>query len=391
MIHQDENHTTVRIAYVVHNFNMGGLERCVARLANGLDRDHFEPTIICLQDNGTAAQWLEVDDVDIIELHKKPGNDPGVVRRLASALKTNKIDIVHSHNWGTLVETTLARWFARTPIHVHAERGMELDAMRASSWKQRLRGRATRWAFERTDHLIAVAEAVRQQMLKRCGRLKKPIQVVPNGVDVPAIDPEGPSIEEIRNQLKIPPQAVIVGSVGRLVPVKDFPSAIDAIARIRDEKLDVHLLLVGDGPELENLSRHAAQQHLTDRVHLVGRRNDVGNWLAAMDIYLNCSLNEGMSQSILEAMAAGVPPVVTDVGDNAALIGDVNTQDCIVRSGNADQLASALSKLVLDGELRGKLGTQAKRRHVSHYTVEKMISNYETMYNNLLDRGGLLG
>ncbi len=371
------------VAYVVHTFNFGGLERCVARLVNELDRRQFAPSIIVLGYNGTAARWIDRDDVPIIELQKKPGNDLGVVRRLARTLRSLSVDIVHSHNWGTLVETLLARKLAGTPVHVHAERGMELDALHTAAWKRKLRGRATRWALERTDCVVAVAEEVRGQVLRRCGGLTKEVLVVPNGVTRPAVDPAGPTNDDIRRQYHIGPAATIIGSVGRLVPVKDFQLAVAAVSRLRHRGRDVHLLLVGQGPELEPLTAQADALGVADRVHFAGERDDVGNWLAAMDVYVNCSLNEGMSQSVLEAMGAGLPLVVTDVGDSALLLGDPPTIGRVVRSGDCDALADALDELIVDDEQRRRLGAQALVRHQQEYSLEIMVERYESLYEEL--------
>ncbi len=371
------------VAFVVHNFSVGGLERCIARLANALDRQRFRPMIICLDKNGTAAQWLDRDDISVIELHKKPGNDLGVVRRLARTLRDMSVDIVHSHNWGTLVETTLARKLSGTATHIHAERGMELDAMNSSSWKRKLRGRATRWALERSDCVVAVAEAVRRQVLQRCGRLSQEILVIPNGVSRPEIDPQGPTVEEIRQQFSIPSDAVVIGSVGRLVPVKDFGLAIDAVARLAGNGRNVHLMLVGDGSELPRLTAHAAASGVADNIHLVGHREDVGNWLAAMDVYVNCSLNEGMSQSVLEAMSTGLPLVVTDVGDSGLLVGGEDSVGRVVPSGDVEAFAAALDELITDNQLRRELGQRSVLRHQECYSLDGMIERYEALYETL--------
>ena len=354
---------------------MGGLERCIARLANGLDRNKFQPYIICLGSNGTAAEWITVGDVD---------NDLRVIRSLATVLREKQIDIVHSHNWGTLVETSLARQWAGTPVHVHAERGMELEALQASKWKRWLRGRAMRWALQRSNYVIAVAEAVRKHVIERCGKLNCPVHVIPNGVDTPPIDPNGPTVDDIRRLYKIPTDALIVGSVGRLVPVKDFGLAIAAIARLVHEKHDVHLLLVGDGPERLSLEKKATSENISNHVHFAGQRNDVGNWLTAMDIYVNCSLNEGMSQSVLEAMAVGLPLVVTDVGDNAALAGNEFPSSCVVPPSNTELLSEAMRYFLADPSKRQECSSLAISRHADSFSLSQMMDKYESLYEGLM-------
>lgn len=372
----------LRVAYVVHTFDMGGLERCVARLVNRLDPTRFEPIIVCMDRNGDAAQWLQNQDVPIVELHTRAGNDPLVIRRLANTLRENQIDIVHSHNWGTLLETVLARRWAAVPCHIHAERGM--SSVLTHGLRARLRARAIRWALNRADAVVAVSGSVRQSLLDRCGRLMREVQVIPNGVDVPAEPAAGRSRDELRASLNVSPSAFVVGSVGRLVPIKEFGTAIDAVGQLVSRGSDVYLLLVGDGPEMDRLARHAKEAGLDDRVHLVGQQSDVGAWLAAMDLYVNVSRNEGMSQSILEAMAIGLPMVVTDVGQNATLAGGENPCGRVVVSGDCHAVARAIAELHADRELRRGFSHNALARHGEHYGIEKMICTYEELYTRLL-------
>ncbi|MFH1920138.1 MAG: glycosyltransferase [Planctomycetota bacterium] len=378
-------HDHTRVAYVVYAFDMGGLERCVAHLANRLDRSRFGAMVICLSRSGSAAEWIERDDVQIIALRKRPGNDLGVIRRLARTLREHRVDVVHSHNWGTLMETALARRWAKTPVHVHAERGMELDALEAPAWRRRLRNLATRWALDRSDCVVTNAEAIRRHLFARCGRLRTAIEVVPNGVLTPASAGAAPCRSSLRESLGIPADVALLGSVGRLAPVKDFGTAIDAVARLGRGGHDVHLVLVGDGPERESLAARAREQGVGERVHLVGQRKDVTDWLAAFDVYVNSSLNEGMSQSILEAMAAGLPLVVTDVGDSAALVNGDCPCGLVVPLRDPTATAQAVAELLAQPQRRKKFTENARARHSTQYNTGRMIRAYEALYLTLLD------
>lgn len=376
-------HRVVRVAYIVHTFEMGGLERCVARLCNHLDRDRLRPMVVCLSRSGAAADWIERDDVPIIELRKRDGNDPLLVRRLARALNEHRVDIVHSHNWGTLVETSLARRWARVPVHVHAERGTLMGDLNGGGLRGRLRAAAARWAMNRADYVVTVAESVRQKLTARCGRLRTPVQVIPNGVDAPTVSMSETQLVQRRQTLGIAREAIVLGSVGRLVPVKDFGNAIDAVSELRRRGHDVHLILVGDGPEHDRLAARADERGIADRVRLVGRQEDVGNWLAMMDIYLNVSLSEGMSQSILEAMAAGLPMVVTDVGDNAILVDGEDPCGLVVPPASSVAIAAAAANLLEGSVHRLKLSRNGRARYARCYTADAMIQAYQHLYSEL--------
>ena len=222
----------IRVAYVVHTFDMGGAERIVALLAKHLDRSRFQPMIICLNRNGNASTWGAAGDVPIVELHKRSGNDPGVVGRLAAAFRRHQVDVVHSNNWGTLLETVLARRWVRVPGHVHVEHGAELADLRLGFWRRRLRGTAMKWALRRADSVVGVCRSVREGIARRCGFRADRVRLIANGVEAPPGAGDQAERERVRRDLKISPRAVVVGSVGRLAPVKDFETAVEAVAQL---------------------------------------------------------------------------------------------------------------------------------------------------------------
>ena len=371
---------TLRIAYVVHTFDMGGIERCVARLVNHLDRSQFEPVVICLDRNGDAAGWIESDEVPIIELHKRAGNDPRLIGRLSRVLRKNRIDLVHSHNWGTLLETVLARKWARTPRHVHAEHGMELNDLQVVNWRRTLRDQALKWGMRRVDAVVTVAQWVRDRLAQKCGLERGQIEIVPNGVE--ALTVANPRHERLRlrRMLGIPDSAMVAGSIGRLAPVKNFGMVIDAVEKLVRRQLDLHLILVGDGPELSFLKTRLENSSMAQRVHFVGWQTDTGPWLAAMDVYVNSSLSEAMSLSVLEAMGAGLSLAVTDVGENARLVDGEAPCGIVVPSGDAQSLANAMHRLLSHSELRDEYSRSARQRFSDNYRVTHMVKRYETLY-----------
>ena len=376
-------HRPIRIAYIVHTFDVGGLERCVARLANHLDRDRFRPMIVCLARSGSAVGWIERDDVAVFELHKRPGNDLKAVGRLAEVLRTERVDVVHSHNWGTLVETTLARRRAGVAVHVHTEHGQGLHEG-LKGLKRWVRARGRRWAFERLNQLVICAESVRPLIHEQCGFSEERMLFLPNGVDDPSERATEMSPAETRTRLGIKPDAFVVGSVGRLVPVKDFGTAIDSIAVVAGAGIDAHLVLVGDGPEERNLRDQARRLEVSDRVHLVGREHNVGNWLRLFDVYVNCSRSEAMSMGILEAMAAGLPIVATDAGDTASLVDGDNPCGMIVPVSDSMRLADAIQEMLVHEDRGRAYGYAARARHLERYSIERMAENHAQLYFRLL-------
>ena len=371
--------TRYRVAYVVHTFDMGGLERCIARLANHLDRSRFEPLVICLNRTGDAGDWITAADVDIVELHKRPGNDPRVIGRLAHELRQQRVDLVHSHNWGTLLETTLAALRAGTSARVHAEHGLK-----QSGWKRYLRASLSRWSLLRTDALVAIADGVRDRLAQLGNRVADHVTLIPNGVDDTSCREPGRRRRELRKQLNIPDSATVLGSVGRLAPVKDFATAIETLTCLHRHHPETHLVLVGGGPERKALEAKVGEAGLGGRVHLVGQQQNISHWLTTFDVFVNSSLHEGMSLSILEAMAAGLPLAVTDVGENGALAGGSAPCGRVVPAGDARALAAAVRPMLEDSTVRRVLGERARRRFEDHYRTERMVDRYQQLYLDLL-------
>jgi glycosyltransferase involved in cell wall biosynthesis len=340
--------------------------------------------IICLNRSGDAANWIERRDVPIVSLHKAAGNDPRVIWRLAGELRRQRIDLVHSHNWGTLLETVLARKLARVPAHVHAEHGLELADLEQRGWRSRARRHVTRWALRQADAVVAVADSVRQRIEQRCGYPADQITVIPNGVERPPGNPSDAEMDRLRESLGIGKHALVLGTIGRLAAVKAIDMAIDVVAMLAQQDRDVHLIVVGEGPEEPLLSRHAGSRRVADRIHFAGPHHNVGPWLDVFDIYINSSISEGMNLAILEAMAAGLPSVVTDVGANALLVGGDDACGQVVPVGDRLAMVSAIESLINDTERLRKMSHNAIRRHASRYATDVMASNYQTAYDSAM-------
>lgn len=378
------NDRRITVAYVVYSFHMGGLERCVAHFVNRLDRDRFHPPlIISLKESGDAEEWLTVDDVETFSLHKRDGNDPGVVRRLARVLRDRSVDVVHSHNWGTLVETILARRWAGVPGHLHAEHGQELSALRARGLKARLRNMVRRFALAQASQVVVCAESVRERVHQQCGFAREKMLFLPNGVDRPESSADTPQRDAIRTGLGLTESDIVIGSLSRLVPVKDFPTAIAAFSLAAQHDERMHFLIVGHGPNSAEVKEVAEASPVHDRIHLVGRQENIADWLAAFDIYINSSLSEAMNMSILEAMSLGVPIVATDVGDNASILGGDECGGLVVPAADPAALSAALLRLVAEPALRHQLSARARARYESNYTRDMMVQAYGDAYLRL--------
>ena len=362
----------------------GGIERSVTRVIEGLNRESYEAIVICLDRSGPAANWL-TDDIPVFEIKKRRGNDLLAIRRLANLLRHQEIDIVQSHNWGTLIETAVARKIAGVGHHIHAERGTVLGQVVAHGWKHRVRSAAMKVALKTVDRVMSNSYAVAQRVESRCGYAAERITVIPNGVEgFPDCDQQLAK-SEIRNQLRIKADAVMVGSVGRLEHVKGYDILIDAFGQIPDK--NAQLVLIGDGSEKESLKNLVKHRRIENRVHFVGHQNDVSNWLAALDIYVNSSRSEGMSQSIVEAMSIGLPIVASDVGDaKRMLLREPKSSGVICDPNEPSAMTQVIQSLVADTTLRNELGRNSLACHRNYYTESIFNHSFREMYEQVVGK-----
>lgn len=375
----------IRVGLVVHRMEPGGIERSVARIASGLDRDQFEPVVICLDRSGAAARWLP-EDVPVIEVRKRSGNDWRAVKRLAMHLREQEIDIVQSHNWGTLVETAVARKLSRVAKHIHAERGTVLGKVSGGGWKHRIRAMVMRTTLRSVDAVMSNAHSVAKRVEDRSGFPARSVIVIPNGVPVPtsqANEGSGSEVGTIRGKLGVSEKAMLIGSVGRLHPVKGFDVLIEALAGLTAENL--HLVILGDGEQAPSLAGLSKKLGVASRVHFAGHQDELAPWYSSMDIYVNSSHSEGMSQSIVEAMSLGLPIVATDVGDARQMINKPGEHCGVICPPNDPKsLGDAIAKLAHNGPMRKQFSCVAREHHKRYYSAEGFIGSMESLYRGIL-------
>lgn len=357
------------VVHVVHSLGVGGLENGVVNLVNGNWRG-LRHAIICLTTAGPLRARLR-SEVEVFVIGKRPGHDLLSVLRLARLLRRLRPRLVHSRNWATF-DAVIAARLARVGAVVHGEHGRDITD---PNGLDRRRNRIRRMCAPLVDRFVAVSADLRRWLVERVGIATDKVLTIPNGVDTERFAPSECGVPRAADRL-------VVGTVGRLDPVKDHVELLRAFHRVRARGRDAILLIVGDGPCRRDLEREVIALGLEARVVLVGEGSDVPDMLRGMDVFVLPSIAEGMSNTVLEAMATGLPIVATRVGGNPELIDDGVTGR-LVPSRDPDALASALLDYLDDPYLRTIHGKSARERAVETFGLARMRAAYADLYDAL--------
>jgi glycosyltransferase involved in cell wall biosynthesis len=364
--------TRLRILHVVHNLDYGGLERLVGALVRLTDPARFENHILTLRDLGRFADGLEGSAV----LHRQPAMHrlsmlwPVALTRTIGAISP---DVVHTHS-GVWYKASLAARRAGVPRLVHTDHGRQYP----DPWVART---LDQLAARRTDVVVAVSEQLARQLAHGVVREPGRIRVVTNGVDTDRFRPLAVN-GTMRRELGVPAGAPIIGSIGRLEPIKGYDVMIRAFATLRETwragPAPV-LVIVGDGSERNRLAAMIEEYALGGAAWLAGWRSDVERCYASFDVFTLSSWSEGTSIGLLEAMSTGVCPVVTDVGGTAAVLGE-SLRHRLVPAGDPAALAAGWREALTQTTRRAVDGTAGRERIERLFGLEPVVREYERIY-----------
>jgi len=372
--------TPVRILHVVRAGRAdGGMENGIVNLLNRMD-DRFAMSVCALDSEETFSLKISRPGVGYFTMPpRRPGIDWSLVGRLVSLIQRERIDIVHSHNWGTFIYAVLAGRLARIAI-VHGEHGKNFLELAPEGPAKRF---AKKWLGRRTDLLLSVCEEIRGEWLARYGIAPQGMRTIHNGVDSQRFAPAAAG--EGRRALGLPPDAFVAGTVGRLDPIKNQAALIQAVARLAVEVPALHAVFIGSGPLEKELRNLADTLSLTDRVHFAGPRREVEQLLPAFDAFVLPSLSEGMSNVLLEAMSCGVPPVCSDLPSHHEIV-TPGVDAILLRPCNEITLAETLRDLYRNPDARSRLAAAARKTIVDRFSLERMVRDYEQVYVEIMSR-----
>lgn len=365
---------------------MGGIERKIAAVLPRLNRDLFEVHLCCIREKGPLADALEKAGIPVHLIPFRSRMDPVGLGRLRGLTRRLGIQLIHSHMYRSNVPATILKMMdrrLRVVSHYH----------NVDTWESRRQLLLDRFLARRRNMNIAVSEAVRQDVQGRLGLPPELTTTLYNCVDLDEFRRLSPSERKaVRETLGYGEDDIVVAMVARLVRQKNQKLVLESAPECIEAQPNTRFLFIGGGPDEDDLKKLAQELRIADRVKFLGRRDDVPRLLAASDVAVLPSLKEGFSNAVLEAMACGVPMVVSDVGGNAEILDhgttgflcDVAPTNEAGVEVNAAQFTRHLRRLLTEPDFRIRMA-QAAHDKVQHYGIDAMVREIEQLYLEVLE------
>jgi sugar transferase (PEP-CTERM/EpsH1 system associated) len=374
------------IVHVVYAFSVGGLENGLVNLLNRMPAQRWRHAVLSLtQVSGRFAERVERSDVEFIELDKRPGHLVRDYPRLYRLFRKLRPAAVHTRNLAAL-EAVVPAWAAGVPVRIHGEHGWNREDPEGMRRRYRYLRRLYRPFVSR---YVALSHHIEEYLERQVGVPPRRVSQIYNGVDTERFRP-APARERIAGCPFGHPEDFLVGWVGRMDPIKGLPHLLQGLARAAQNPAAsrLRLVLVGEGPMRQAVERLVEQHGMSERVWLAGERADVAELMRGLDCFVLPSLGEGISNTILEAMATRLPIVATRVGGNGELI-ESGMTGLLVPPGDGDALAGALLRYSSDRAMARRHAKAARRVAQTRFSLARMVADYCSVYEGALAAAGV--
>lgn len=364
-----------RILQIIPTLVRGGAEKQLMLLATGLPRDRFDVHVCALTADGPYREVLEDQEIPVTVIGKSWKVDPAAFWRLRRHITQIRPDLVHTWIFA-------ANCYGRAAARSAGVRRIVAGERCVDPWKMAHELAIDRFLARRTDRIVTNSTGVRDFYVGR-GLPEQKFVVIPNGIEPPHASGVATTREELLRELGLPLEVRLIGAVGRLWPQKRYKDLIWAAELLKAARDDTHFLIIGDGPRRASLETFTHDVRVDDRVHFLGERGDVARLLPHFDCFWLGSGYEGQSNSLMEAMLAGIPVVATDIAGNRDLVIS-GTTGFLVPVGDAGQFARKTQQLLEDRELAGRFGAAGRTRMLTEFTVQQMVDRHAHLYDELL-------
>jgi len=371
--HNEHSNRSLRVLFVVLSLGVGGAEKLVYDMIQELSPRDVIPMVYCLDMIGPLGEKLIARGIPVYHRKRKKGIDWGLVQQLHRIITREKIDVVHAHQYTPYSYAVLSSLFAGKVKLIFTEHGRlypDRRKMKRYLLNPLLAGM--------TDHIISISESTKKAMVIYDNFPAQKIEVIFNGVHFDDFKTNiVPSTK--RRSLGLDNASRIMGTAARLDEIKNIPMLLHVFKRVLAQMPKTYLLIAGKGPqekELKGLSEHLG---IGDRVVFLGLRYDLPEIYPLLDVFVLSSFTEGISITLLESMAAGIPSVVTAVGGNPEVVVNGET-GYLVPIGEEQTMANRVLELLRSPEKQKTMGTNAANRVSGHFSFRRMLSRYLQLY-----------
>ncbi len=372
----------IHVGFLVHHFVPAGLENFVLQVINHLDRTRFRPFLYVLYFSDERFLARLDPDVPVYHVHIKNSYDIKALRKLTQQLKKDQIQILQIHNWGTFLEGVTSKLLMPSLKLIHVQQGMEYEiTLQAAPWKRKVRKMLRVTLMPLVKTAVGCSAEAEKYLQKEWGAKKT--ELIYNSVDTKKFNGQTQTVEGISDY-----DGFKICTVGRIVAVKNFLCLFKAVNLLKDRIPNFKLFHIGDNhPRGQKIGKQLLDFVKTNKlesfVTFMGLRNDLPTLLGNFDVFALTSFSEGLSFSLLEAQASGLPAVVTAVGGNPEVVQN-GVNGFLVPSDDEQAVADALFKLYENPDLRKKMGQAARQVVEEKFSVTAMVQKYQNLYERVL-------
>ncbi len=371
---------TPLILHVIHHLRTGGLENGLVNLINKMPESVYRHAIVCVEDYSDFRERIQRQDVDVIALHRSQIGVWKMQKELYSLCRRLRPAIIHTRNQSGL-DALLPAWLARVPCRIHSEHGWDIDNIDGKKRKPAL---LRRLHAPLVSGYITVSKHLADYLVTQVRIDARRITQIYNGVDTEKFYPSSNKMVNLLPRSFQGSDLVIIGAVGRIQAVKDQATLLKAFAALITKRpnlrTNLRLVIVGDGPLLADLRQIAENSLVADLTWFAGAQENIPDWLRLMDIFVLPSLNEGISNTLLEAMASGIPVIATQVGGNPELI-EAGRNGDFFACGDQLALLGLLDRYVQDQALRSTYGAASRQIVLQRFSMQAMVEQYQQIYD----------
>jgi len=367
----------LKVLHIISKLPIGGVENQLLLVLKNYDREKFQPFVCSLSEKGEIGQEIEKIGIKVFALNKlKHTFDYSIIKDICDIIKRERIQIVRTHQYHANFYGRIAAKKSKVPCIVASVHNVYT---RDKKLHRRI---INRFLARFTDKIIAVSEEVKMDILKYDRISEDKVQVIYNGVDLNAFN-ESFDKEQIKSKLGINPNVPVIGTVGRLTEQKGHIYLLQAILKLKHKFPDIKVLIVGDGPLMDELKSYTSSSGLSNNVIFTGFRRDIPALLSIMDIFVFPSLWEGLPNALIEAMASGKAIIASNLPQIKEVL-DSDGLGILVPPKDSDSISQSINFLLKNEKIVKKMGNLAKNMACTRFNIENTVKIYEKMFEKIL-------